>query len=320
MNSVDSSGGESRPGRRWQARLTSFLLGTTSGMGVNLVSTDAGYRGVAVTAALAALLTASSWLRTLPPRAPIVRHSTRLLLAVGLVMAAIAAAGPQRLAPFAVLAAAVSVAGAISIRVGSRQVVRILIGAAFVGAGVGAVGAGAAALVDRDWPLGAAIGGFGVAAVGAGAAFLVDRERLADVAFVCAGVAAVGAGAVALVDRDWLLGSAAVGAGMAAVGYGVAFLVDRERLAYLAAVGLGATAVGYGVATLVDRDWLLGAAAVGIGLAIGSLGVTRFVDSTGHSRFRGWLLSLTREPASQPAVGRIGGTGAERPGRHQSAT
>ncbi|MER5338671.1 hypothetical protein [Micromonospora sp. NPDC002717] len=55
------------------------FLGWAGGTGINVPSNDVDYRGVAAAAGVGAVLSAASWLRRLPPRAPLVCYASRAL-------------------------------------------------------------------------------------------------------------------------------------------------------------------------------------------------------------------------------------------------
>src|SRR5262249_6769807 len=105
-------------------------------MGINLVSTDAGYRGGAAAVTLAGLLAGTPRLRTLPRRAPIVRYSIRLALILSLIAAILVAVGPPGLIPYMVFATVGLTAAAVLIPADAYEAVRLLGGAAIVGGGI----------------------------------------------------------------------------------------------------------------------------------------------------------------------------------------
>ena len=65
-----SQGHHRLPGRQ---RLAGWFLGLAGGLGVNALSADVGYRGVAAAVAVAAILISSNWVRQFPPTAPFTR-------------------------------------------------------------------------------------------------------------------------------------------------------------------------------------------------------------------------------------------------------
>jgi hypothetical protein len=71
---------EGRQGVTPRQRLAAYALGLAGGMGVNTLSNDFGYRGMAAAAAAAAILISTNWLRQLPSQAPLPRIVSRVLL------------------------------------------------------------------------------------------------------------------------------------------------------------------------------------------------------------------------------------------------
>src|SRR5262249_61178588 len=140
------------PGRRvrWdgRARSASGLLGLAAGMGVNVVSNDVGYRGVAAAFAAGAALAASTWLRSLPPRARLVRWCSRVLLGAALLAALIAGLPftPRPWFGYATATAVVLVAAAVLLPTDTWQAFTVLVGSATVGGGIAGIGGGIAAL------------------------------------------------------------------------------------------------------------------------------------------------------------------------------
>ena len=152
--------------------------------------------------AVAATVGAANAIRSLPPRAPMVRTSSLLTLAGALLATVVAVAVPAPWQGYALIALVTLGTATVLIRSDPADALETLAGVAFVGLGVTFVGLGVAVLIEGDILL-------GVAAVGMGVAF-------------------VGVGVAALTDRDILLGVAAVGMGVAFVGLGVAALTGGE--------------------------------------------------------------------------------------------
>jgi hypothetical protein len=108
-------------------------------MGINLLSDDLGYRGVAGVFTVAAVLSATSWLRQ-RPHAPITRGSTQALLILALFLAVASAVGPERWGAPTILCAAGLVVTAVLISSDVTTSFTLLVG-------VGAIGSGACYLV-----------------------------------------------------------------------------------------------------------------------------------------------------------------------------
>lgn len=129
-------------------------------MGLNLLSTDIGYKGVAVTAGAGAVISATAWIRRLPAHAPLVRYSIPVLLTMAWALTAITLLVPEKWAGVATLAAAGLTIAAILIAASLEVAWILLAAAATIGAGVAAIGGGASLLHHGD--------GVGVATIIAG--------------------------------------------------------------------------------------------------------------------------------------------------------
>src|SRR4051812_496354 len=121
-------------GQRQQTRrqrVGAALLGLASGLGVNALSTDVGYRGAAGAAALVAVFYATGWLRRLHPQASLVRIATWTLLAAAAVAAVVAIAVPNRdWAGYATITAALLATAAALIPSSSEDALSLLAGVA----------------------------------------------------------------------------------------------------------------------------------------------------------------------------------------------
>jgi hypothetical protein len=236
----------------WRRQCATGLLGLAAGMGVNLLSGDVGYAGVAAFAAAGAVVTAASWLRRLPPRAPLVQLGSRALLGLAFgsaVVAAVFGAVSRTGAGAATLASVVFVTGAVLVQVDRDRAVYLLAGAAPVGGGVAVVGLAVGVLADGNLLLGMAGLAGGLASFGYGVA--VVRRVNCGPAVIVGGLALVCAGAAATAD-GLVFGLASAAAGVALAGAGVAILIGSK--------------VGRGIALLS-----LGTAIVVAGLAAGAL-------------------------------------------------
>ena len=136
----------------WRGQLSAALIGLGAGMGIDLLSTDLGYPGLAAAVAAVAVLAGTGWLRQLPPRAPLARRTSRLLLGLALAAVVVAAAAPDPWDGYSVLAAASLTLIAVLLAADLSTVAPLLGGAAGIGVGVAAIGGGIAALrAARVW-------------------------------------------------------------------------------------------------------------------------------------------------------------------------
>jgi len=297
---VSDTGNGSRKGLDWRSRLTSLLLGAAGGMGVNLIGNDAGYRGVAASVVLAAILLATARLRALPDRPPIVRYSIWLLLILSLVAAVLAVVGSKSLAPYAVLVAAGLTVTTLLIIADPHTAITMLLGAASIGFGVAIIGFGVTVLINVDPLLGVAVIGLGVAFIGLGAAILINGNLLLGVADIGLGVAFIGLGAAILINGNLLAAVAIIGLGVAITGGGLAVLINGNLLAGAAIIGAGAAFTGGGLAILTNGNLLAGAAIIGAGAAAIGYGVPLLISRDSRDRLRRLFTWLTHEPASGP--------------------
>ena len=214
---------EGRQGVTPRQRLAAYALGLAGGMGVNTLSNDFGYRGMATAAAAAAILISTNWLRQLPSQAPLPRIVSRVLLGGAALAAIVAAANPSWEGP-ATIAATILTTLAVLIPTALERTTELLFGVALIGAGVALIGAGVAILRDGDVLFGVALIGGGVAVIGVGVAILRDGDVLLGVAVIGGGVAVIGVGVASLLDGDVLFGVAGIGGGVAGIGAAVAIL------------------------------------------------------------------------------------------------
>jgi len=110
-------------------------LGLTIGLGSNTLAADTGYRGAAATAAVAPVLASSWWLRQLPPRAPLVRIASWVLLTLAGLAALLAITAPARWQGWATIAAAVLAVTATLTRTRLYKATTLLAGVAGIGGG-----------------------------------------------------------------------------------------------------------------------------------------------------------------------------------------
>jgi hypothetical protein len=166
-------------GRRpdWRSQLTTFLLAIAFGMAIHVtaMSGATAYRTIAASVTLAAMLTTSTRLRALHPRAPIVRYGVPLMLALSLGAAILAIVGQPNQAPYMILGAVGLTGAAVLVLAESIVIFRILAGMAVVGVAVAGVVLGVG-FMNSHYYLGSVISaGLGVAGVGLGAAILAKN-------------------------------------------------------------------------------------------------------------------------------------------------
>jgi hypothetical protein len=136
MTQQGEDGGRHRVRLDRYGQLAGVLLGfVAGGMAVNLLADDYRYRGLSAAAAAGAVPAIASWLRRLPPQAPLSRNATRLLLLAALPALLLAAAGPVTWRPWAVVAAATLTVTAALIAADLRTAAALLLRVAFVGLG-----------------------------------------------------------------------------------------------------------------------------------------------------------------------------------------
>ena len=118
---------EGRQGVTPRQRLAAYALGLAGGMGVNTLSNDFGYRGMATAAAAAAILISTNWLRQLPSQAPLPRIVSRVLLGGAALAAIVAAANPSWEGP-ATIAATILTTLAVLIPTALERTTELLFG------------------------------------------------------------------------------------------------------------------------------------------------------------------------------------------------
>src|SRR6266545_5080709 len=134
-------------------------LGATVGMGLVMLINDLGYRWLTATAASAAVLATTQWIRQLPAKAPLPRFTPPVLLTTALAAAVLTLAAPRSWTATATLTAAGLVAAAAAIR--AHLAPQLLAGAAGIAVGVASLRdtntlAGAAGIVLGAWRASAA--------------------------------------------------------------------------------------------------------------------------------------------------------------------
>jgi len=192
-------GGRHRVRLDWHGKLAGLLLGfVAGGMTVNQLTDDYGYRGIMIATVLGAILAVASWLRRLPSRSALSRHSTRLLLLATLAVALVTLLGPATWHGAAIAAAGALTVTAVLIPTDLTTAAKLLTGSGLVGGGVAAIGGGIVGLVDGAVLLGLAVISGGVALMGYGVAVLVGGDALLGVALIGLGVAGIGVGVAIL--------------------------------------------------------------------------------------------------------------------------
>ncbi|HEX4864943.1 MAG TPA: hypothetical protein VFV02_12775 [Acidimicrobiales bacterium] len=206
---------EERDGRSvspWRLRLPGVLLGLASGLGINALSNDVGYRGAAIAMVFLGVVVAANWLCQLPQRAPLVAIASWTTVAGAGVASVAAMVVPGRWQGYAVILASVFATAAVMMRSSAEEALRTLGGVAFIGSGVAVIGGGVAELGKGDTLVGVAVIGGGVAVIG--------------------------------------LGMALLGTVGAVIGLGVGLLGKRTTLGAVAVIGFGVTLIGGGVVLL----------------------------------------------------------------------
>jgi hypothetical protein len=309
--------------------VATWLLGLAGGMGVSVVSTDVGYRGVAAGAALAA----GSWLYQLPPRAALRRQASRFLLGAALA-AAVVAGIPQTPLPwfgYATAAAVLLIATAVLIPADTDQATVLLAGAAIIGVGIWGIGVGIAVLAGGGILNGTAVIGLAVAIINFGIALLRGGRTLfgatalgLGLVFVGAGVvallrggrtligatvlgggiASIGLGSITLRSGDILIGAAGIVVGLELVVFGIALLRPGggRTLFGATALGGGIWSIGLGSIILRGGDTLLGATYIGSGIALTGAVGNMLVKAGTVGRIRDNLITLLRDPDQDDAV------------------
>jgi len=272
---------DTRPGKTagWHTWIPNLLLGVGAGTAAE-VSGVAADRAITASVTLAAAAVLSAWrLRTLSPRAPILRYGVGLTLALSLIAAILAAIGPSSLAPYMIFGAVGLTGAAVLIQTEASDRPGMLSGIAYVGVAVTL-----ATWPDMDVKQSDRIIliGLGLTIVGVIVADLVNwgsPEAIVQIGF---GFFVVGMGVTLSVGRQLpgivlvSLGLTIVGVGLTMVGVGVAELVGRQLPGWITQIVVGLAAVCVGVAELVGRQLPVGIAFVGGGVAVVGYGVSAF--------------------------------------------
>lgn len=249
-------------------------IGAVSGLGIQLSSSNAGHRNVALAVCLVTVSAAAGLCLRLPYRPSWVRSVPLRWLAAALLVAVAPVLLPGSWLPAAILVGAVLVVIALftmDVAVGAR----LLAGAAL--AGQGFVFTSVWAVRDGSVPANAAFIGLGATFIGLAAAVLYAGGSLGAAAFAGVGTAVTGGGVLVLLRDEIAPGSVmitVVGAGFLVAGLvmlvryrGIpAHIVAGDSWAELG--GFGATAFIVGVCWPMAPygDPLAGTAMIGVGL------------------------------------------------------
>jgi hypothetical protein len=265
----------------WHGQISAWLLGLTTGLGVNVLSDRTGLRGVAVAAAAAACLSAIDWIRRQPPGIRLVRWIPATAIALALTSILVAAAGPQSWSGPAILTSAaltliaVLLRGDIDTAAATFYVVAtVALGVAFIGIGVGVL------LDERSILAGLPAIAVGVLLITLRLAYLTSRHTLVGAVISVLGVLGAALGLAALAHHVVLGGVSLIAAGVSCLGLGSAIMLASRAGHAVSAISLGLTQIGYGIVSLT-HDQIL-AAALTIGLGTATIGI--WVAHWTHSR------------------------------------
>jgi hypothetical protein len=255
-----------------RGQLAGWFLGTTGGMGIDVLNNDIlgneiGYRGAAAALAIGAVIFGTNWLLRLPYRAQLARHTPPVLLGLALAVVVVTLVDSRVRTGTAILAAVGLIAATVFILTDLATAARFVFGAGFIGFGVVAISAGVAMMREGDLLVGTAVAGGAVAVVGFGMAALRESNLLFGAADIGIGAALIALGVAALHENDILLGLAFLGFGLAFIGAGVARLCESDLLFGAALIGIGPAVMGVGVAVLIGNGPLFGAAVIALGAA-----------------------------------------------------
>lgn len=256
--------------------LTSFLLGSASGLAIELLGNDTAtaIRALAVSVGLAALLTAATSLRRIPPRARIARYGVGFLHVSGLAALITAASGPPGLTPYAIFIAVAFAGATLLVATDVEARLAIALAAALIGFGAALVSLGISAFSEGDVLAGVLCLGFGLSGVSAGITTLVGPAPLQGVSALCAGITFGIAGVALLAGRgDSDFGVPLLGLGLASATLGVSVMIDSGRAHAVGQIGAGAVLAGTGVMLVTRSDLALGLPVLTSGLSLVGLAI-----------------------------------------------
>ncbi|MGC4851462.1 hypothetical protein ACLQ3F_29890 [Micromonospora sp. DT15] len=268
-----------RPRIGIRGQLTGILIGAAGGLSVNILSSDYRYRAVLAALALAAILSGTGWIRRLPPRAPLARHSTSVLL--GLALAAVIATlvAPRSWTGPAAFTVVGLVTAAVLIATDLITVVLLLSGTGCVGLGVQCMGLGIAGLADGLIVQGALVFGTGAAVTTWGLAALRRSLPLALLGLTGGGLLTAAFGIDVMIHFSHVEGLVLIALGIGLIAAEVAVLKGARRAVGLVGASLAIAQLVAGVAGLHRGDVALGALDIALGTALMVAGVGVFFNS-----------------------------------------
>ncbi len=251
-------------------------------MFLNLFSNTIGYRGVLVVCFAGGLGLTASWLRHLPPRAPLAKYGYRMLLGAALLVSSLVVLGNR--APWFAFVATLLAFAAVSLAADLRKALIILSGTALVGAGIATAGVapnlyrteGATAFAGC-FLFGAALIICGIFITRVNSFLLISAAATASLGLMFGGVALAEDGEIAA-------GLAMIVGACAALGAGC-FIMAKTFLPFcIAIIAFGASAFAIGLCVISMENNLFS-----IGLLFGGAtiigGGWRFILQ-GKGRFR----------------------------------
>lgn len=280
MAEQGTHGGRHRVRLDRYGRLASVLLGfVAGGMAVNLLADGYRYRGLTAAVAVGAVLATASWLRKLPPRAPLSRHATRLLLIAALLALLLAAAGPVSWGPWAMAAAAALTGIAVLVPTDFQTAASLLAGVTMTVAGVAFVLVGHEVSPVNATPSSVAVVVAGAGCTVVGVALLAFGDVPVTTTCTVVGTAIAVWGATVLTTDYIQPGIVATGAGMAIAALGASPSTKGGALTGIVATGVGLAIAALGGWTLVG--FLVGGAILAvIGMAIAVSGFAVLTGGT----------------------------------------
>lgn len=266
----------------WRGRFAGTLLGAAGGMSINVLSNDVGYRGAAVVAVAGGVLTAASWLRRLPPRAPLVRYTVRVLLVLSLAGAVISGVGPEDWsAPIIITIVALTTVAA-SAYSDLKTIRTLLFGVALVGLGAIFMGSGFSLVISDIRFFGVSYIVAGVAVISLGIATLLGAGIGRPVAGISTAVAVIILGAAKLTHYQQLSGLLFISLGVIALGPGIAILSKVQVVRAISYIVGGSWGTLTGVTVLVvGFPVSAGITCITAGIAVIGLGIATLFDWNG---------------------------------------
>jgi hypothetical protein len=194
------------PPSSWRHRvwptLTSLLFGAAFNVLANVLSNDYRYRIFLALLIAGIVAAATTWLRRLPPRAPIVRYLRAGLLCAALGLDVVAAAGPTAWVGPVVVAAGCLVGVAVFIIVDLREFTRTLFGAALAGLAIAQLQSGIESLQAGGWLSAMQMLGAAPLGIFSCLAIILDNYKLRRVGLGVMQLVCIAIGLVSLVFGD----------------------------------------------------------------------------------------------------------------------